>query len=144
MRGPLGRKRNADEPVDHSFEFSWLHTVLGAVLLSTGIVYVTLGALGGRVGTPVLGFGVLVAAAGVMFLRIGRGASVKWPATILGVILLIASVVWVALGMKDGFRLGIVVRGGIFTVLAIVLLRHGRGARSITFRPTRGRRSEFT
>jgi hypothetical protein len=83
----------------------------------------------------VLGFGVLVAAAGVIFLRIGRGTSAKWPATILGIMLLIAGVVWLALGVVDGFQSGIVVRGGIFTVLAVVLLRYGRGARSIPFRP---------
>jgi len=76
-------------------------------------------------------------------MRVGRGATVRWPATILGIILLMGGVVWLAAGAATGLRLGMLVRGGIFLLLGIMLMRLGRGVRSIPFRPAPGGGPEF-
>jgi len=120
-----------------ALEFRWLPTVLGALLLCIGLGYSGLAVLGGRLGLLLLGFGVLVALAGVIFMRIGRGASAKWPATILGTMLLVAGVIWIVLGTISNFDPGTLVRGSIFTVLAIMLLRYARGTQALPFRPGR-------
>ena len=124
-------------------EFRWLPTVVGAALLCVGLGYVALGLLGGHLGLSLLGFGVLVALAGVVFLRIGRGASAKWTATILGIVLLLGGVIYLVLGTVGNFDLGTLVRGSIFTGLAVMLLRYARGAHAIPFRPGKHRQSGF-
>ena len=121
----------------------WLPTVLGAVLLCAGFAYIAVGIVGGHEGRRLVVFGLLVAAAGVILMRVGRGATVRWPATILGIILLIGGVLWLAAGAATGLRLGMLVRGGIFLLLGIMLMRLGRGVRSIPFRPAPGGGPEF-